>query len=268
MNSDALRVLIVDDKEDILELLGEYLRTRGYRVRTAYDGVAGLEIARSEPIDVVLTDMKMPQMGGMELLRAVQDLGRPVAVIMMTGFATVDSAIQALKHGAYDYLLKPFKLRDVYAAIVRASERLRVEQDSARVARRLAFHEDALALDDPSGLAHLCGSLAEVARAELDADEAAVWLDRAGRGPLVARSGGPGRLAAMGSPAVTGEGHVRGDLLVVPLLGRSGRVGAVAVAGGERRADDLRRLRLLARALSEAVARVEGAGDPPAGGGA
>lgn len=72
MNSDELRVLIVDDKEDILELLGEYLRTRGYRVRTAYDGLAALEIVRAEPIDVVLTDMKMPQMGGMELLRAVR----------------------------------------------------------------------------------------------------------------------------------------------------------------------------------------------------
>ena len=117
-------VLVVDDEDEILELLEEYLKVRGYRPWTARNGREALDTLQVEPIDVVLTDMKMPGLGGLELMEAVAEMRRPVAVVMMTGFGTVETAIQAMKLGAADYVLKPFKLRDIHRALSSAHERV------------------------------------------------------------------------------------------------------------------------------------------------
>lgn len=117
-------VLVVDDEDEILELLEEYLKVRGYRPWTARNGREALDTLEVEPIDVVLTDMKMPGLGGLELMEAVAEMSRPIAVVMMTGFGTVETAIHAMKLGAADYVLKPFKLRDIHRALSSAHERV------------------------------------------------------------------------------------------------------------------------------------------------
>jgi DNA-binding response OmpR family regulator len=141
-------VLVVDDEDEILELLEEYLKVRGYQVWTARNGEQALERLSVEAIDVVLTDMKMPSLGGIELLEKVSELPRPMAVVMMTGFGTVETAIQAMKLGAADYILKPFKLRDIHGALTHANARV----ESIRVQRLDAglrsFYEHCNDLED------------------------------------------------------------------------------------------------------------------------
>ena len=103
------RVLVVDDEPLIRELLVECLEIAGLDAETADCGPAALKLMETESFDLVLTDMKMPEMTGLELIRRIQEKGGDTATIMMTGFGTVESAIEAMKLGAFDYILKPFK---------------------------------------------------------------------------------------------------------------------------------------------------------------
>ena len=134
-----IRVLVVDDEEEILELLGEYLKARGFEVATAYDGADAMAALHAEDLDLVITDMKMPQADGLELLAATLAMRRPVGVILMTGYGTVETAIHALTHGAYAYLLKPFKLRDLHTVVKGALVRLERERDSQRLPLLVEF---------------------------------------------------------------------------------------------------------------------------------
>ena len=92
-------ILIADDEADITAVLSDILSGQGYRVDTAADGAEAWQKLQDRPFEAVITDLKMPRMGGLELLRRVTEAGLPPAVIMMTGFATVETAIEALKIG-------------------------------------------------------------------------------------------------------------------------------------------------------------------------
>jgi FixJ family two-component response regulator len=253
-------VLVVDDEEEVLELLGEYLRARGYGLRTAYDGESALEIIRSGGVDIVLSDLKMPHMGGLELLKQVQAHAQPVAVILMSGFATVESAIGALKAGAYDFLRKPFKLRDVHDALTQSTARLAEAREASRRRDLLAFYEQAHGLDDLDGLPRFYGTLASVARQEARADEVAVWLVGAGGWEPVARGGRVQALRRVdvGQVTDTPDLSAEGGVLAIPLRLGGRRIGALAVAGGgARRAEQCARLRRLGRALTDTLARID-----------
>src|SRR5438046_4120145 len=111
------RVLVVDDEKFIREILAEFLGMEGYLVRTAEDGSSALaELGRSH-YDLVISDLKMPKMGGMELLEAMAKVAPNALTVIMTGFGTVETAIDAMKRGAYDYILKPFKGEEVTRAL-------------------------------------------------------------------------------------------------------------------------------------------------------
>ena len=252
-------VLVVDDEEEVLELLGEYLRARGYGLRTAYDGESALEIIRSGGVDIVLSDLKMPHLGGLELLGHVRSHPTPVAFILMSGFATVDSAIEALKAGAYDFLRKPFKLRDVHHALSDAAARLEEVRAASRRRDLLAFYEQAHGISDPDDLPRLFGTLASVARRETKAEEVALWLVGAGGWDPVARGGRVQALRRIdvGSVSADAGGAMESGVLALPLRLADRRIGALAVAGGAARTDAHRiRLQRLGRALCDTLARV------------
>ncbi len=260
MSAEETRILVADDEEDILELLGEYLRARGYPVHTAADGIDAIDIVRSGVVDVVLTDLKMPTVGGLELLAEIRRLPLPPATIVMTGFGTVETALRAMKEGAADYILKPFKLKDVLETIVRAAERLKGERQVAHMRDLLAFYETALSTLAKQDLSRLYPMVASVALRETRAEEVAVWTV----GPTgweVVRGGATGALAALDPAEIEGELGEAG-VLAVPIRSSSrGRVGVLAVAGGAQRADrDLQRLRHFAQVVGEAMDR----GTPPA----
>jgi CheY-like chemotaxis protein len=239
--STEIRVLVADDEEDILELLGEYLRARGYAVHTAADGIDAIDVVRSGVVDVVLTDLKMPTVGGLELLAEIRRLPLPPATIVMTGFGTVETALRAMKDGASDYILKPFKLKEVHETIVRAAERLKSDRQVVQDRNLLAFYEVALSTNAKQDLSRLYGMVASVALRDLRADEVAVWTSGPTGWDAVSRAGAIGALAALDPSEIVDE-RLEAGVLAVPIHSSRGRVGVLAVAGGAPRADrDLQR---------------------------
>ena len=108
MNEEAIKILIVDDEEIVRESLSEWFKEDGYYVSTAEDAVTALNKLNETCWDIYLLDIKMPGMDGMELHRRIREIDKDAVVIMITAFAAVDTAVQALKDGAYDYITKPF----------------------------------------------------------------------------------------------------------------------------------------------------------------
>jgi DNA-binding NtrC family response regulator len=123
-----LSVLVVDDEEGFVDALARRLGKRGFRVATATSGAGALEIldeGGATRTDVVVLDVKMPGMDGLETLAAVKDRHPLVEVIMLTGHATVESAIEGMKHGAFDYLMKPCDMDTLIAKLDQAGQKKR-----------------------------------------------------------------------------------------------------------------------------------------------
>lgn len=122
------KILVVDDETGVRNAFQDMLVALGHDVVTASTGEAGLEIVRSDPPQVVITDLSMPGMGGLEAFRQIRTIEPKLPVIIMTGRGTMDTAIEATKLGAFDYQLKPFEPEAMLAAIERALESVRLMQ--------------------------------------------------------------------------------------------------------------------------------------------
>jgi DNA-binding NtrC family response regulator len=137
------RVLVVDDKENMLKLFAKIL-AEGYELTTAGDGARALALVASEAFDVVVTDIRMPGASGFELLEAVKARAPATEVVMMTGYATVADAVQAMRMGAYDYLEKPFDPDAAARVVARAAGHKRLRDAAAMLRSELegthAFH--------------------------------------------------------------------------------------------------------------------------------
>jgi two-component system response regulator HydG len=139
----ATRVLLVDDEPDVRRSIARVLMSLGVDVMTAEDGQAALALLEAGNVDVMLVDMQMPGMGGMDLLNRVKAQRPEVEVIMMTAFANVDDAVAAVKNGAYDFLTKPFPSNDVVAmTISKAAERKQLLDRMDVLEQRLEQHEN------------------------------------------------------------------------------------------------------------------------------
>ncbi len=135
---DQGKILVVDDDPAIAEVLRELLQADGHQVTVCASGAEAIAAGRSEPFDAVLADIRLPDMDGLAVLRAFQEEGLGSAVILMTAFGTVETAIEAIKSGAYDYVPKPFKLDEVRIAVQRALERKRLVLENRRFRQELA----------------------------------------------------------------------------------------------------------------------------------
>jgi len=124
------RVLVVDDEPKMQRVLEIMLKRMGHEALLASDGQAALTIAQSLPLDLVLTDLRMPGLDGIALLSALRDLGSTAPVIIMTAHGTVESAVEAMKRGAYDYILRPFDVDAVELVVTRALALERVQREN------------------------------------------------------------------------------------------------------------------------------------------
>jgi DNA-binding NtrC family response regulator len=120
---EAAKILVVDDERPILLLLKEALTQWGYQVTCASSAIEALELLRKEIFDALIADIRMPDMNGLDLLREVRKHDESIEVVMMTGYPTITSAVQALKEGAYDYLSKPLILDELRHLMARMMER-------------------------------------------------------------------------------------------------------------------------------------------------
>src|ERR671936_1764237 len=129
-NSKHGTILVIDDEEIMREILETLLTREGYEVRLASSGAEGLEIARALPIDVALVDIMMPGLDGIATLDELKRIDEDLAVIIITAYASVESAISAMKAGAFDYITKPFKNDEVLVVIRNAMERRRLVNEN------------------------------------------------------------------------------------------------------------------------------------------
>jgi DNA-binding NtrC family response regulator len=132
-NRQPARILVAEDEANLRLVLQKELQRMGHEVRVAADGEAALKLLEESNVDVLLSDINMPQLDGMELLRRIHQRPNPPEVIMLTGHATVESAIEAMKLGAYDYLSKPYRIAELDALVKQAAEKRRLRVDNARL---------------------------------------------------------------------------------------------------------------------------------------
>jgi len=126
----AASVLVIDDEQLMRDFVKETLTRSGYKVEIASDGRSGMKILQKEPTDIVVTDLKMAQMDGLEVLRQVRGKFPGVDVVVMTAYATVETAISALKAGAVDYIMKPFTPDEIELVVHKALEHRRIEEEN------------------------------------------------------------------------------------------------------------------------------------------
>jgi two-component system response regulator AtoC len=124
------RILIVDDEESFRHMLSVILIKEGYEVDTSSNGEEGLQKAAASPFDQILCDIRMPRMDGLEFLRGIKKTGVEATVIMMSAYGTVDTAIEAMKLGAYDYISKPFKPDEIILTLRKSEEREQLRREN------------------------------------------------------------------------------------------------------------------------------------------
>jgi response regulator RpfG family c-di-GMP phosphodiesterase len=171
------RVLIVDDEKFIRDILADFLGMEGYIVRTAEDGAAALQELGNAHYDLVISDLKMPRMGGIELLDAIGTAAPHALTVIMTGFGTVETAIDAMKRGAYDYILKPFKVEEVIRVVQRGLEKQRLSAENLRLREAVSLYTVSEAIAASLSLEEVLATIGDTALVEVKGDLVSTWLD-------------------------------------------------------------------------------------------
>jgi response regulator RpfG family c-di-GMP phosphodiesterase len=171
------RVLIVDDEKFIRDILADFLGMEGYIVRTAEDGTSALAELHNAHYDLIISDLKMPRMGGIELLDAIGTTAPNALTVIMTGFGTVETAIDAMKRGAYDYILKPFKVEEVIRVVQRGLEKQRLAAENLRLREAVSLYKVSEAIAASLSLEEVLATVGDAAVHELKGDLVSTWLD-------------------------------------------------------------------------------------------
>ena len=250
---DGARVLVVDDEPVIRELLAECLDSAGYQAHCVGSAEDGLKTLEGDVFDLILTDMKMPGMSGLDFLYRIREHHGPVPVILMTGFGTVESAVEAIKLGAFDYVLKPFRPQQILLLVKRALEKQRLERENIALRETVGFYELSEALSSPMGidaqLARVVSLVQEhfsadaVSLVVADPDKPGEYLEKASLGteglsfqfdPLFAEFSQGRDVVAHGDKACSWLGRTRGaeasvqSFMAVPLKVRGLPLGVLS----------------------------------------
>jgi putative nucleotidyltransferase with HDIG domain len=223
---DRPRVLVVDDEKFIRDIIADFLGMEGYIVRTAEDGTSAISELERARYDMVISDLKMPRMGGLDLLKEVARAHPDTLTVIMTGFGTVETAIDAMKRGAYDYILKPFKVEEVVHIVQRGLEKSRLTAENLRLREALSLYKVSEAIAASLSLDEVMATVTDSAFTEVGADVVATWLDD-GEGGFLPRS-------VTASPNLP-EGEELGQLDRDAVLERLRRGGPVVEHGARAR---------------------------------
>ncbi|MCG2767924.1 MAG: ATP-binding protein [Anaerolineae bacterium] len=178
------RILVADDEEDVRELCLRTLRNRGYQVSGVANGLAAIEAVRREPFDLFLTDINMPGMTGLEACRCIRELSPETTSVVITGFGTTELAIEALKAGVGEFIIKPFTPEQLRTAIERALERRQLELENARLRALIPLFELSKAFMTTVDLNALLKRVVRTAVEETNADRCSLMLLDEKRGEL------------------------------------------------------------------------------------
>lgn len=171
-----MNLLLVDDNASIVESLFQVLSEAGYQVVTASDGLEALEGLQQQNFDLVLTDLNMPRMGGMDLVAEIRKMRNPPPVIIITAYATMETAINSVKLGVYDYLLKPFNMDHVLHAVSRALEKRRLEQENLQLKEMIVLYNASEAISSSLDISAIIDVLLDASFSQSQADLAVLYL--------------------------------------------------------------------------------------------
>jgi DNA-binding NtrC family response regulator len=131
------RLLIIDDEKSILDLLSVVFKKEGYKVETALSAKAALDFIANDDFDLILTDIKLPQMSGMRILKHIKDKDSDLPVVMITAYGTIKQAVEALKLGALDYVVKPFNMEELKIIVAQGLEKRRIQAENVLLKKEL-----------------------------------------------------------------------------------------------------------------------------------
>ena len=124
------RILVIDDNQSICEILAETLNDKGHKVDTTLSSVAALELLKQNNYDIVITDLKMDNVSGIDILKFIRENNLDIEVIIITAFGTIETAIEAIRLGAADFILKPFEIQDIEKKIDNIINHLKLKLDN------------------------------------------------------------------------------------------------------------------------------------------
>ena len=144
MKKDKLfQILIVDDNAEIREIVQEYLADSDCQIEGASNGKEALEKYNENPYDIIITDLKMPGISGIELIKLLKQKTDAIEFIIITGYASVDTAIEAVRIGAFDYIVKPFRMEELKVTIKNAKEKIILKRANEELLDKLKrFHSE------------------------------------------------------------------------------------------------------------------------------
>ena len=152
MQNQTAKILIIDDERIALRNLEHVMKKEGYDVTATQSGPNALKILEGEQFDVVLTDLRMEKVDGMQILKKTRELYPDTEIVMITGYATLDSAVESMKHGAFYYIAKPFKLEEVRKVVQEAVHKVRLKTENRHLREQLESYQGRVKIitQDPS----------------------------------------------------------------------------------------------------------------------
>jgi signal transduction histidine kinase/DNA-binding response OmpR family regulator len=191
MQNDSARILVVDDEKGMCASLQTLISKAGYQVTTADEGEEAIQKIRQDNFDLVITDVRMPRVDGLDILKAARQKDEDAVVILMTGYASLESAISAINQGAYDYLLKPIEFPELRLSIQRALEKRRSDKDRIRLLTELqqknmelkrkvaelnALYKAGMSLSTTQNLKNLLNKIVSLATGVIGAESGSIML--------------------------------------------------------------------------------------------
>ncbi|MGB7060996.1 MAG: response regulator [Candidatus Zixiibacteriota bacterium] len=191
MPQDSAKILVVDDEKGMCESLRTLLSKAGYKVTSEDKGEEALKKIQKNDFDLVITDIKMPRVSGMDILEAARDKDEDAPVILMTAYASLETAITAISQGAYDYLMKPIEFSDLKLTIRRALEKRKADREKARLLTELqgknaelkkkvaelnALYKAGMSLSTTQSLRLLLGKIISLATGVIEAESGSIML--------------------------------------------------------------------------------------------